>query len=59
MNTSLTMNSTGSARPWKLLAGLVAAGLLLGGLTACRTTKQVGESEKDFSGLFWAVTTPC
>ena len=51
MNTSLTMNSTGSARPWKLLAGLVAAGLLLGGLTACRTTKQVGESEKDFSGF--------
>ena len=51
MNTSMTMNQPGGTRRWKLLIGIVAAGLLVGGLTACRTTHQVGESEKDFSGF--------
>jgi hypothetical protein len=34
----------------KLIAGIVLGGLLLG-LTACRTTKQVSETPKDFSGF--------
>jgi hypothetical protein len=51
MNTSMTMNQPGGSRLRKLLTGIIAAGLLLGGLTACRTTHQVGESEKDFSGF--------
>ena len=34
----------------QLIAGVVLGGLLLG-LTACRTTKQVSENEKDFSGF--------
>ena len=34
----------------KLITGVVLGGLLLG-LTACRTTKQVSENEKDFSGF--------
>src|SRR5271156_1030425 len=51
MNTSLTMNQPSGSRRWKLLTGMLAAGLLVGGLTACRTTHQVGESEKDFSGF--------
>ena len=49
MKTSMTINR--SNRSWKLLTGILAAGLLLGGLTACRTTHQVGQSEKDFSGF--------
>jgi hypothetical protein len=51
MKTSMTMHQPGGTHRWKLLTGIIAAGLLLGGLTACRTTKQVGESEKDFSGF--------
>ena len=50
MSTSMTMNPP-SSRRWKLLAGFAAAGLLAAGLTACRTTHQVSESEKDFSGF--------
>ena len=46
----MTMNQPGSRRG-KLIIGIIAAGLLLGGLTACRTTKQVSETEKDFSGF--------
>jgi len=51
MNTSMTMNQPGGSCRGKLLTGIIAAGLLLGGLTACNTTRQVGESEKDFSGF--------
>lgn len=51
MNTPMTTNQPASGRCWKLPIGIIAAGLLLGGLTACRTTHQVGESEKDFSGF--------
>jgi len=51
MKTSMTMKQLGGNSRRKLLTGIIAAGLLLGGLTACRTTKQVGESEKDFSGF--------
>jgi Protein of unknown function (DUF3313) len=51
MSISMTMNQPGGSRRWKLLTGSIAAGLLLGGLTACHTTRQVGESEKDFSGF--------
>jgi hypothetical protein len=35
----------------KLMTGIVAAGLLVGGLTGCGTTKQVSETPKDFSGF--------
>lgn len=48
MNTRMNYHGL---RRWKFLTGLVVAGLLLGGLTACRTTHQVGESEQDFSGF--------
>ena len=51
MNTSMTMNQPGGSCRGKLLTGIIAAGLLLGGLTGCNTTKQVSESEKDFSGF--------
>ena len=54
MKTSMTMKQLGGNSRRKLLTGIIAAGLLLGGLTACRTTKQVGESEKDFSGFLGA-----
>jgi hypothetical protein len=40
-----------SVRRGKFLAGFLIAGLLLGGLTACRTTRQVEMSEQDFSGF--------
>jgi hypothetical protein len=49
MNTTMTTNQP--SRRWKLLTGILAAGLLVGGMTACRTTHQVGENEKDFSGF--------
>jgi hypothetical protein len=35
------MKQTGGAIRWKLLTGIIAAGLLVGGLTACSTTHQV------------------
>ncbi len=40
-----------SGRRWRVVTGTLAAALLIGGLTACNTTKQVGESKKDFSGF--------
>lgn len=50
MKTNLITNLTGRfAARW--LAGVIAAALLVGGLTACRTTKQYSESPKDFSGF--------
>ena len=51
MNTSMTMNKQSRSRWAKLLSGVLIGGLLAGGLTACRTTKQVSETEKDFSGF--------
>jgi hypothetical protein len=51
MKTSMTMNQPGGNRRWKLPTGIIAAGLLLGGLTGCSTTKQVSETPKDFSGF--------
>jgi hypothetical protein len=42
MKTSMTM---------KLMTGVIAAGLLLGTVTGCRTTHRVSESPKDFSGF--------
>ena len=51
MKTSMIVTQPGGNCRGKLLTGIIAAGLLLGGLTACRTTHQVGESEKDFSGF--------
>jgi hypothetical protein len=35
----------------KLMTGIIAAGLLVAGLTGCDTTKQVSETPKDFSGF--------
>ena len=51
MSISMTLNQPGGSRRGKLLTGIIAAGLLLSGLTACRTTKQVSETPKDFSGF--------
>jgi hypothetical protein len=45
MNSSILSNQSGGRR-WKLLAGLLAAGL-----TSCSTTHQVGETPKEFSGF--------
>jgi hypothetical protein len=33
------------------MAGILLAGLIVSGLTACRTTKQVSQTSKDFSGF--------
>lgn len=35
----------------KPLCGIIATGLLLGGVTGCSTTKRVSETPKDFSGF--------
>jgi hypothetical protein len=51
MNTSMTMNQPLTSHRWKLLTGIIAASLLVGGLTGCDTTKQVSETPKDFSGF--------
>lgn len=48
MKAANILNQHGHRR-WKLLIGIAVAGLL--GLTACRTTHQVGQDEKDFSGF--------
>ncbi len=37
----MTMNQPSGSRRWKLLIGMLAAALLLGGSTACRSTHQV------------------
>ncbi len=47
----MTMNQPIASRRGKLLTCLLAAGLLAGGLTACRSTHQVSQNEKDFSGF--------
>lgn len=44
------MNHPGRRR-WKFPAALVVAALLLGGLTACRTTRPAEMSGQDFSGF--------
>jgi hypothetical protein len=51
MNTTMMTGKPAGSRRWKLATGLIALALLAGGLTACRTTKQVSETEKDFSGF--------
>lgn len=51
MKTTMTMNQPSGSRRWKLLTGILAAGLIVGGLTSCSTTKRVSMSEKDFSGF--------
>jgi len=38
-------------RHWRLLIGLLAAGLVAAGLSGCDTTHQVSETPKDFSGF--------
>jgi Protein of unknown function (DUF3313) len=45
------MTQPADSRRWKLLTGILTAALLIGGLTACRTTKQVTQSPDDFSGF--------
>ena len=50
MNPTMTVNQPGASRGWKLMTGIITASLLFG-LTACRTTKQVSETPKDFSGF--------
>lgn len=47
----MTKNQTNGSNRWKLLTAITTAGLLLGALTGCNTTKQVSQSEKDFSGF--------
>lgn len=47
----MTMNQPIASRRGKLLTSILAAGLLAGGLTACRSTHQVSQNEKDFSGF--------
>lgn len=47
----MTVNQPAGSRWLKPLGGLLAAGLLAGGLTGCDTTKQVSETTKDFSGF--------
>lgn len=51
MKTSKTKNKQFRSRWWKPLCGVLIGGLLISGLTACRTTKQVSEKPKDFSGF--------
>jgi hypothetical protein len=51
MNTTMTLNQPTAGRCGKLMTGIIAAGLLLGSLTGCDTTKQVSETPKDFSGF--------
>jgi len=50
MNTTFALNPP-ARRAMRLLAGLLAGVLLMGGLSACRTTKQVRQSPSDFSGF--------
>ena len=38
-------------RRWKFLTGIAVAAWLFGGLAGCSTTRQAGESEKNFSGF--------
>jgi hypothetical protein len=51
MKTTMTLNQPTAGRCGKLMTGIIAAGLLLGSLTGCDTTKQVSETPKDFSGF--------
>jgi len=48
LTSALTASTTGRRRS---LAAFLTVGLLLAGLTACNTTHQVRESDKDFSGF--------
>ncbi|HXI73050.1 MAG TPA: DUF3313 domain-containing protein [Verrucomicrobiae bacterium] len=51
MNISTTANQAGGRRRWKWPVAILAAALLVGGLTACRTAPRVQIGEKDFSGF--------
>lgn len=51
MNTSATINKQTGNRWLIPLCGIIAIGLLLGGLAGCSTTKEVNETPKDFSGF--------
>ena len=50
MNTLNSMKPPVSCR-WKLVTGAFAVGLLMTGLTACKTTHGVSQTSKDFSGF--------
>ena len=51
MNATMTMNQTSGSRRWQLLTGIVVAGLMLGGLAGCSTTKQARSvTESGFLG---------
>lgn len=50
MNASYTAHRPGKHR-WQTWAGVAVVALLLGGLTACRTTEQVDVNDKEFSGF--------
>jgi Protein of unknown function (DUF3313) len=51
MKTTMTSNKLTGNRWLKPLYGIIATGLLLGGLAGCSTTREVSESKKDFSGF--------
>ena len=51
MNISVTRKTQNGNRWLKPLCGIIATGLLLGGLAGCSTTHQVSETPKDFSGF--------
>jgi hypothetical protein len=51
MNSQITLDPPGASRRWKLLAGILAAGIAVAGLTSCSTTEEVSETSKDFSGF--------
>jgi hypothetical protein len=51
MKTTMTMNKQTCGRWLKPLCGLIATGLLLGGMAGCSTTREVSENPKDFSSF--------
>jgi Protein of unknown function (DUF3313) len=51
MNIPITVNQSKVSCHWKVMAGILAAGIAVAGLTSCKTTMQVSETSKSFSGF--------